>query len=61
MIDARLSANVLPNLYFQMFHHAMYMNNDHHLFIYVMHMYAVSDFIFLRTGVYHVDRRDFRY
>ena len=33
MIDARLSVNVLPSLYFQMFHLAMYMNNNHHLCI----------------------------
>ena len=41
MIDARLSVNVviLPSLYFQMFHHAMYMNNDHNLCISFMHMY----------------------
>ena len=31
VIDARLSVNVLPSLYFQMCHHAMYTNNDHHL------------------------------
>ena len=27
-IDARLSVNVLPSLYFQMCHHAMYMSNS---------------------------------
>ena len=45
MIDAILAVNVLPkglvlpSLYLQMFHHAMYMDNDHHLCIYFMHMY----------------------
>ena len=39
-IDARLSVNVLPSLYFQMCHHAMYMNNDHHFCICFMHMYC---------------------
>ena len=42
MIDARLSVNVnvviLPSLYFQMFHHAMYMNTYHHLCISFMHV-----------------------
>ena len=38
-IDARLSVNVLPSLYFQMCHRAMYMNNDHHFCICIMHMY----------------------
>ena len=37
-IDARLSINVLPSLYFQMCHHAMYMNNDHHFCICFMHI-----------------------
>ena len=36
-IDARF--NVLPSLYFQMCHHAMSMNNDHHFCICFMHMY----------------------
>ena len=47
-IDARLSVKVLPSLYFQMYHHSMYMNNDHHFCICFMHMYrglTVSDFI----------------
>ena len=43
MIDERLSVNVviLPSLYFQMFHHAMYTNNDHHLCISFMHMLMI--------------------
>ena len=63
MIDSRLSVNVviLPSLYFQMFLITLcrpYMNNDHHLCISFMHMYVcitVSDFIFLRTIVYHIE------
>ena len=59
VIDAILAVNVLPSLYFQMFHRTMYVDNDHHLCISFMHMpITVSDFIFLRTVVYHVDRRN---
>ena len=42
-------------LYFQMCHHAMYMNNDHHFCISLSTCITVSDFILLRTRVYHVD------
>ena len=44
MIDARLSVNVviLPSLYFQMFHHAMYINNDNNLCISFMHIYSCA-------------------
>ena len=52
MIDARLSVNVLPSLYFQMFHLAMYMNNNHHLCISFMHNH-VSE------GIFATDAEDF--
>ena len=60
-IDARLSVNVLPSLYFQMCHHAMYMNNDHHFCIYWCTCITVSDFISCAQELIHVDRGDIRY
>ena len=58
MIELRLSVNVgiLPSLYFQMFHHAMYMHNDHHLYNCFMHMYNCYRFYILaQIRVYHVE------
>ena len=58
--DSLSRSNVLPSLYFQMCHHAMSMNNDNNFCICFMHMYnCYSDFIFMHTRVYLVDRRDF--
>ena len=36
----KIDVNVLPSLYSQMFNHAIYMDNDHQLCIYCMHMYS---------------------
>ena len=58
MIDAILAVKVLPSLYFQMFHHAMYTWIIIIICVFLLCTSSVSDFIFLCTVVYHIDRRN---
>ena len=57
MIDAKLSVRQRCSSSYLIFSNvsSRYMNNDHNLCILLCTCITVSDFIFLRTRVYHVE------